>query len=105
MGLQPLEQLHIACERGVLNVMMLLHLHRFRVSYYAVFDGHNGARASRFAAENLHHNIALKFPKGMFGQDPPAGWTRQSGRQRLVYLLSLLCSLCLRKRILFLHIL
>lgn len=40
------------------------HPHRSRVSYYAVFDGHNGARASRFAAENLHHNIALKFPKG-----------------------------------------
>ena len=51
------------------------------MSYYAVFDGHNGARASRFAAENLHHNIALKFPKGMFGQDPLAGWTRQSGSQ------------------------
>ncbi|XP_035477853.1 integrin-linked kinase-associated serine/threonine phosphatase 2C isoform X2 [Scophthalmus maximus] len=35
-----------------------------RVSYFAVFDGHGGARASRFAAEHLHHNLAKKFPSG-----------------------------------------
>ncbi|XP_036928795.1 integrin-linked kinase-associated serine/threonine phosphatase 2C isoform X1 [Acanthopagrus latus] len=35
-----------------------------RVSYFAVFDGHGGARASRFAAENLHYNLAKKFPSG-----------------------------------------
>uniref|UniRef100_A0A3B5QS93 PPM-type phosphatase domain-containing protein n=2 Tax=Xiphophorus TaxID=8082 RepID=A0A3B5QS93_XIPMA len=35
-----------------------------RVSYFAVFDGHGGARASRFAAENLHLNLAKKFPSG-----------------------------------------
>lgn len=35
-----------------------------RVSYFAVFDGHGGARASRFAAENLHLNLAKKFPTG-----------------------------------------
>ncbi|KAI4799295.1 hypothetical protein KUCAC02_017030, partial [Chaenocephalus aceratus] len=29
-----------------------------RVSYFAVFDGRGGARASRFAAENLHLNLA-----------------------------------------------
>lgn len=34
------------------------------VSYFAVFDGHGGARASRFAAEHLHHNLAKKFPSG-----------------------------------------
>ncbi|XP_062275350.1 integrin-linked kinase-associated serine/threonine phosphatase 2C [Scomber scombrus] len=34
------------------------------VSYFAVFDGHGGARASRFAAENLHHNLGKKFPSG-----------------------------------------
>ncbi|KAM9853600.1 integrin-linked kinase-associated serine/threonine phosphatase 2C isoform 2-T2 [Aulostomus maculatus] len=34
------------------------------VSYFAVFDGHGGARASRFAAEHLHHNLAKKFPRG-----------------------------------------
>ncbi|XP_029922597.1 integrin-linked kinase-associated serine/threonine phosphatase 2C isoform X2 [Myripristis murdjan] len=35
-----------------------------RVSYFAVFDGHGGARASRFAAEHLHHTLAAKFPSG-----------------------------------------
>ncbi|XP_029026845.1 integrin-linked kinase-associated serine/threonine phosphatase 2C isoform X2 [Betta splendens] len=35
-----------------------------RVSYFAVFDGHGGARASQFAAEHLHHNLAKKFPSG-----------------------------------------
>ncbi|KAI3353854.1 hypothetical protein L3Q82_004859 [Scortum barcoo] len=35
-----------------------------RVSYFAVFDGHGGTRASRFAAEHLHHNLAKKFPSG-----------------------------------------
>lgn len=35
-----------------------------RLSYFAVFDGHGGARASRYAAENLHHNLAKKFPSG-----------------------------------------
>lgn len=37
-----------------------------RVSYFAVFDGHGGARASQFAAEHLHHNLAKKFPSGKF---------------------------------------
>ncbi|XP_034720563.1 integrin-linked kinase-associated serine/threonine phosphatase 2C isoform X2 [Etheostoma cragini] len=35
-----------------------------RVSYFAVFDGHGGARASRFAAEHLHLHLAKKFPVG-----------------------------------------
>uniref|UniRef100_A0A3Q2YRX2 Integrin-linked kinase-associated serine/threonine phosphatase n=1 Tax=Hippocampus comes TaxID=109280 RepID=A0A3Q2YRX2_HIPCM len=33
-------------------------------SYFAVFDGHGGTRASRFAAEHLHHILATKFPRG-----------------------------------------
>lgn len=37
---------------------------RSRLAYFAVFDGHGGARASQFAAENLHHTLASKFPKG-----------------------------------------
>lgn len=38
-----------------------------RLSYFAVFDGHGGARASQFAAEHLHHNLAKKFPTGNGG--------------------------------------
>ncbi|XP_077998593.1 integrin-linked kinase-associated serine/threonine phosphatase 2C-like [Glandiceps talaboti] len=34
------------------------------IAYYAVFDGHGGARASTSAAENLHHILISKFPKG-----------------------------------------
>lgn len=33
------------------------------VSYFAVFDGHRGERASRFAAEHLHLTLAQKFPR------------------------------------------
>ncbi|ELT91993.1 hypothetical protein CAPTEDRAFT_169445 [Capitella teleta] len=42
------------------------HLHSSvgRISYYAVFDGHAGDRASKFAAENVHKKIASGFPKG-----------------------------------------
>jgi len=35
-----------------------------RVSYIAVFDGHGGVRASKYAADNLHKTLAKKFPKG-----------------------------------------
>ncbi|XP_057684960.1 integrin-linked kinase-associated serine/threonine phosphatase 2C-like [Corythoichthys intestinalis] len=35
-----------------------------RVSYFAVFDGHGGDRASRFAAEHFHHILAKNFPQG-----------------------------------------
>uniref|UniRef100_A0A3Q3WDI8 PPM-type phosphatase domain-containing protein n=1 Tax=Mola mola TaxID=94237 RepID=A0A3Q3WDI8_MOLML len=35
-----------------------------RVSYFAVFDGHGGARASQFAADNLHHILAKKLQCG-----------------------------------------
>ncbi|XP_071944453.1 integrin-linked kinase-associated serine/threonine phosphatase 2C-like isoform X2 [Antedon mediterranea] len=34
-----------------------------RIAYYAVFDGHGGARASTFAASKLHSHIIQKFPK------------------------------------------
>ncbi|XP_016148282.1 integrin-linked kinase-associated serine/threonine phosphatase 2C-like isoform X2 [Sinocyclocheilus grahami] len=35
-----------------------------RLAYFTVFDGHGGARASQFAAENLHQTLLSKFPKG-----------------------------------------
>lgn len=37
------------------------------LSYYAVFDGHGGLRASSYSAQKLHKIIAQKFPKGMAG--------------------------------------
>uniref|UniRef100_W5K653 Integrin-linked kinase-associated serine/threonine phosphatase 2C n=1 Tax=Astyanax mexicanus TaxID=7994 RepID=W5K653_ASTMX len=40
-----------------------------RLSYFAVFDGHGGARASQFAAENLHHTVISKFPKDVENLD------------------------------------
>ncbi|XP_048836069.1 integrin-linked kinase-associated serine/threonine phosphatase 2C isoform X2 [Brienomyrus brachyistius] len=44
--------------------MSSLHQEVSRLAYFAVFDGHGGSRASHFAAEHLHHTLALKFPKG-----------------------------------------
>uniref|UniRef100_H2YAL4 Integrin-linked kinase-associated serine/threonine phosphatase 2C n=1 Tax=Ciona savignyi TaxID=51511 RepID=H2YAL4_CIOSA len=35
-----------------------------RVSYYAVFDGHGGRRASQHASNRLHVHLAQKLPKG-----------------------------------------
>ncbi|CAH8473831.1 unnamed protein product [Heterobilharzia americana] len=35
-----------------------------RVSYFAVFDGHGGARASNFACKRLHQHVAARFPRG-----------------------------------------
>uniref|UniRef100_A0A8C4QZM1 PPM-type phosphatase domain-containing protein n=1 Tax=Eptatretus burgeri TaxID=7764 RepID=A0A8C4QZM1_EPTBU len=35
-----------------------------RISYYAVFDGHGGVRASRYSAQTLHLNLVKRFPKG-----------------------------------------
>jgi len=46
------------------------YVYRCRLSYYAVFDGHGGSRASKYAAQHLHKIIADKFPKGN------VAWTR-----------------------------
>ncbi|KAM9732781.1 arf-GAP with coiled-coil, ANK repeat and PH domain-containing protein 2 [Menidia menidia] len=63
----------VACRRGEREEMQDAHVllpdlipggGRSRVSYFAVFDGHGGSRASRFAAENLHLNLVQRFPSG-----------------------------------------
>ena len=43
-------------------------LGRSRLAYYAVFDGHAGARAAQWSAEHLHQTLAEKFPRGMTGR-------------------------------------
>ncbi|XP_040204895.1 integrin-linked kinase-associated serine/threonine phosphatase 2C isoform X1 [Rana temporaria] len=35
-----------------------------RLSYFAVFDGHGGSRAARFASQQLHSNLVKKLPRG-----------------------------------------
>ncbi|KAL8601879.1 hypothetical protein ACOMHN_020614 [Nucella lapillus] len=41
-----------------------LHPSICRLALYAVFDGHGGSRASRFASQYLHKILRDKFPKG-----------------------------------------
>ncbi|KAK0056772.1 integrin-linked kinase-associated serine/threonine phosphatase 2C [Biomphalaria pfeifferi] len=41
-----------------------VHKSIHRLALYAVFDGHGGVRASRFASQHLHNNLRDKFPKG-----------------------------------------
>ncbi|CAG5128150.1 unnamed protein product [Candidula unifasciata] len=45
-----------------------LHESVHRLALYAVFDGHGGSRASRFASQHLHNNLRDKFPKGNIAQ-------------------------------------
>ncbi|CAH8460434.1 unnamed protein product [Schistosoma turkestanicum] len=35
-----------------------------RVCYFAIFDGHGGAKAANFACKRLHQHIASRFPRG-----------------------------------------
>lgn len=48
--------------------MTNLHPSIHRLCVYAVFDGHGGVRASRFATQHLHNNLRDKFPKGDVAQ-------------------------------------
>ena len=36
-----------------------------RLSFYGVYDGHAGDKASKYCAQILHKNLAEKFPKGV----------------------------------------
>lgn len=45
-----------------------LHSSVRRIAYYAVFDGHNGCRASQYASQHLQRHLATKFPKGDMAQ-------------------------------------
>lgn len=59
--------------RGEISAGLSLRLpSSSRVSYFAVFDGHGGIRASKFAAQNLHQNLIRKFPKGQFTPRAPS---------------------------------
>ena len=40
------------------------------MSYYGVFDGHAGARAAMYCADQLHTNVAAGFPKGKYAPWP-----------------------------------
>ncbi|XP_072263873.1 integrin-linked kinase-associated serine/threonine phosphatase 2C [Pyxicephalus adspersus] len=35
-----------------------------RLAFFAVFDGHGGSRAAKFASQHLHHNLVKKLPRG-----------------------------------------
>lgn len=43
-------------------------------AFYAVYDGHAGARAAKHCADRLHNIIARKFPKGK----PPTAAAREA---------------------------
>lgn len=53
---------------SLIIVMMLLPIcgFRSRLSFYGLYDGHAGIRASQFCAESMHLKIAQNFPKGKF---------------------------------------
>ena len=44
---------------------MFCFILRSLLSYYGVFDGHAGHRASQYAAQHLHKIIADKLPTGV----------------------------------------
>uniref|UniRef100_T1JHL8 PPM-type phosphatase domain-containing protein n=1 Tax=Strigamia maritima TaxID=126957 RepID=T1JHL8_STRMM len=60
---EDMQDAHTICE-NLHEEIKNLDSSVIRLHFYGVFDGHGGARASKFVADHLHHNIALKFPKG-----------------------------------------
>ncbi|KAM4770660.1 integrin-linked kinase-associated serine/threonine phosphatase 2C [Rhinophrynus dorsalis] len=59
---EELQDAHTICDLGQECQPMPSDIER--LSYFAVFDGHGGSRASRFAAHNLHRNVVKKLPRG-----------------------------------------
>ncbi|XP_044145752.1 integrin-linked kinase-associated serine/threonine phosphatase 2C [Bufo gargarizans] len=59
---EELQDAHAVCDLSKECQTMLSNVSR--LSYYAVFDGHGGSRAARYAAHNLHRNLVKKLPKG-----------------------------------------
>ncbi|XP_069830006.1 integrin-linked kinase-associated serine/threonine phosphatase 2C isoform X2 [Dendropsophus ebraccatus] len=59
---EELQDAHTVCDLTEECRPMLTNIYRF--SYYAVFDGHGGSRAARYAAHNLHRNLVKKLPRG-----------------------------------------
>ncbi|KAG8580639.1 hypothetical protein GDO81_007375 [Engystomops pustulosus] len=62
---EELQDAHTICDLSEECQPMLNNISR--LSYYAVFDGHGGSRAARYAAQNLHRNLVKKFPRGEGG--------------------------------------
>ncbi|XP_075425636.1 integrin-linked kinase-associated serine/threonine phosphatase 2C isoform X2 [Ascaphus truei] len=59
---EELQDAHTICDLS--QECEPLPAHISRLSYFAVFDGHGGSRAARYAAHNLHRNLAKKLPQG-----------------------------------------
>ncbi|CAL1527263.1 unnamed protein product [Lymnaea stagnalis] len=60
---EDMQDAHVVIDDFHLNIAGL-HESIHRLALYAVFDGHGGVRASRFASQHLHNNLRDKFPKG-----------------------------------------
>ncbi|XP_073437328.1 integrin-linked kinase-associated serine/threonine phosphatase 2C [Dendrobates tinctorius] len=59
---EELQDAHTVCDLSEECRPVLANISR--LSYYAVFDGHGGSRAARYAAHNLHLNLVKKLPRG-----------------------------------------
>ncbi|KAM8953549.1 integrin-linked kinase-associated serine/threonine phosphatase 2C [Pelodytes ibericus] len=59
---EELQDAHTTCDLSEEGQPMPADISR--LLYFAVFDGHGGNRASRFAARTLHHNLLKKLPRG-----------------------------------------
>lgn len=56
--------MHTPSVHKAVILMFCLPSGREQLSFYAVFDGHGGVKASQYAAANIHKQLASIFPKG-----------------------------------------